>query len=134
MYVLAIVSANEVLGFCICWQLKDFYFLEHLAIAPAHQGHGLGRKVMQWVLARTDSKLVLEVERPVDEQSRKRIRFYQELLGFALHNSFEYHQPPYHKGGQPVPLYLMTAAPVADTAELEQIASHIKQQVYERFY
>lgn len=134
MYFLAIVSAKEVLGLCIYWQLESFCFLEHLAVAPAHQGRGLGRQVVQWLLTQTGRKLVLEVERPVDKQSRKRIRFYQELLDFTLHNSFDYNQPPYQKGGHSVPLYLMTAEPLADTAELKQIASHIKQQVYERFY
>ncbi|MFD2999551.1 GNAT family N-acetyltransferase [Pontibacter toksunensis] len=134
MYFFAVVAAKEVLGLCIYWQLEGFFFLEHLAIEPSHQGCGIGRQVMQWLLARTGKKLVLEVERQEDEQSIKRIQFYQRLLGFTLHSDFDYHQPPYQKGGQPVPLYLMTAEPVAEAAELERIASHIKHRVYERFY
>ncbi|RDV14964.1 GNAT family N-acetyltransferase [Pontibacter diazotrophicus] len=134
MFLYMIASAKEVAGLCIYWQLEGFYFLEHLAIDPAHQGHGLGKHVTQWLLTRSSTKLVLEVERPVDETSQRRIRFYQDLHGFTLHNTFDYHQPPYQRGGQPVPLYLMSAEPIADAAELVQVASHIKQQVYERFH
>lgn len=89
---------------------------------------------MEWLLTRTSRKLVLEVERPADEPSQRRIRFYKDLHGFTLHDTFDYHQPPYQKEGQAVPLYLMSSAPIADAAELAQITSHIKQQVYERFY
>lgn len=134
MYFYIVMSAKEVVGLCIYWKFEDFYFLEHLAIAPAHQGHGLGRQVMQWLLTRCNRKLVLEVERPVDETSRNRIRFYQDLLGFTLHCTIDYHQPPYQERGQPVPLYLMSAEPISEVAEVLQIARHIKQQVYERFY
>ncbi|GAB3535870.1 GNAT family N-acetyltransferase [Pontibacter brevis] len=134
MFVYAVTAADEAMGLCIYWQLEGFYFLEHLAIAPSHQDLGLGRQVMQWLLRKTNRKLLLEVERPTDKISRKRIRFYQKLLGFTLHDTFNYHQPPYQQEGKSVPLYLMSAEAIADTAELLRIASHIKQQVYERFY
>lgn len=134
MYLFVMGTTDKVDGLCIYWQLDGFYFLEHFAIAPELRGQGFGQYVMRWLVTRTDWKLVLEVERPVDETSRKRIHFYLKRLGFTLHDAYDYDQPPYQKGGQPVPLYLMTALPVADTADLEQLADQIKQQVYERFY
>lgn len=134
MYLYVLRNHDKIAGLCIYWHLDEVYFLEHLAIAPELQGQGFGQYIMQWLLSRTNRKLVLEVERPIDETNRKRIYFYQKLLGFTLHDAFDYHQPPYQKDGQPVPLYLMTALPVADAAGLGQLAEQIKQQVYERFY
>ena len=134
MHLYILTSKNEVAGLCIYWDLERCCFLEHLAIVPAIRGQGLGQKTMKWLLAKSNKNLVLEVERPRDEVSRKRIRFYQELLGFTLYNTFNYHQPPYQKSGQPVPLYLMSAEPFPDQKELQYVADHIKQQVYERFY
>jgi ribosomal protein S18 acetylase RimI-like enzyme len=129
----AVMSGEHIAGLCIYWHSHNYYFLEHLAITQALRGQRLGRQVMLWLLEQANGKLVLEVERPIDEDSRRRISFYQQL-GFTLHDTFNYQQPPYQKLGQPVPLYLMTSRPVPDENDLLYIADHIRRQVYERFY
>ncbi|GAA4425222.1 GNAT family N-acetyltransferase [Pontibacter saemangeumensis] len=133
MFFYAAMQDKLFVGFYIYWQLQGFCFLEHIAILPALQGQGYGRQLMQRIMLETGAKLVLEVERPTNELSRRRISFYQNL-GFALHAEHDYYQPPYQPGRQPVPLYLMAAPPLADPAEIAHVSSHIRQAVYERFY
>lgn len=53
----------------------------------------------------TNSLVVLEVELPFDEMSRRRIGFYQRS-GFTL-STLRYIQPPYFDGAQPLELHLM---------------------------
>jgi GNAT superfamily N-acetyltransferase len=133
MHFYALMSGGHIAGLCVYWHLNKYVFLEHLAITPALRGQRLGRQVVLWLLQQANGRLVLEVEKPVDEISRRRISFYQQL-GFVLHDTFYYQQPPYQKLGQPVPLYLMTAWPVPDERSLASIADNIRRQVYERFY
>ena len=59
--------------------------------------------------------LLLEVELPEEELSRRRIGFY-ERCGFTLH-PYEYLQPPYHAEGEPFPLRIMTSGTNSFTQE-----------------
>jgi len=132
MHLDVAVVGTRMAGFYIFWQFESFCFLEHLAIQPDLQGQGFGQQFLQRLLREAGEKLVLEVERPGDETTRRRIRFY-EGLGFTLHPGFDYYQPPYRKGQPPVPLYLMTSPPLTDAVALAWLSRVIKQQVYERF-
>lgn len=133
MYVHALELDGHAVGLSIHWQFKDFLYLEHLAIAPERRGQRLGQQAMQWLLKQANSRLVLEVEPPTDEITRKRIAFY-ERLGLVHHAAFAYRQPPYLKGGTAVPLHLMTSHTPASVLELDKVAADLRQQVYERFY
>lgn len=126
-------AGNQFAGFYIYWPLDGFWFLEHIAVSPALRGQGFGRQFIQRMLPGAGIKLMLEVERPTDEISRRRIHFYQNVR-FTLYADYDYYQPPYRKGESPVPLYLMAAPPLTDTTETALLARSIKQQVYERFY
>ena len=132
MHVHALTLGGQMAGLSIHWLFDDFLFLEHLAIIPPLLGQQLGRQAVQWLQAQTKGPLVLEVEHPVHETSRRRIAFY-ERSGLILHPDFPYQQPSYQKGGAPVPMHLMTSETVADSA-LHNIAATIRQHVYERFY
>lgn len=129
----AIKAEESIVGLCICWHFHEFLFLEHLAIEPACRGKGIGKKIVNWLLNQENRTIVLEVERPTDEISVKRIRFYEQL-GFTLHDTYDYHQPPYERNAPPVPLYLMSNPKIGSTSKLEEVAAKIKQQVYEQFY
>ncbi|WP_242917527.1 GNAT family N-acetyltransferase [Pontibacter liquoris] len=133
MHVHALLPAGRFAGFSIHWQFDDFLFLEHLSIIPPLRGMHLGERAIQWLLAQTNVPIILEVEAPTDKLSTRRVGFY-ERLGFTLHDSFPYQQPPYQRHGQPVPLVLMTSPPMLQPAELEDIVTKIREQVYERFY
>lgn len=103
--VLAEDDGNAV-GFITLWDLKDFHYCEHFAISPDVRNHGYGGKIMELVLQGLATPLVLEVELPTNEYSRRRINFYTRH-GFHLCDT-PYIQPPYRPGGTPLPMHLMT--------------------------
>ncbi|MBQ9555385.1 MAG: GNAT family N-acetyltransferase [Muribaculaceae bacterium] len=94
-------------GFISYWAFDSFTYIEHLAVEPSQRGKGHGSGLMRQV-ASLGRPLLLEVEPPLDEETRRRIVFYQHL-GLALQDGIKYVQPPYSPGKPSVPLCLMTS-------------------------
>jgi ribosomal protein S18 acetylase RimI-like enzyme len=45
-HVVVIGTAGAVDGYMIAWPEMDAYFIDNIAVDPAHQGEGLGRRLM----------------------------------------------------------------------------------------
>ena len=72
--------------------------------------------------------IILEVEVPLDEMSKRRIGFY-ERLGFILRNDIFYFQPPYEEGMNGLELKLMHTGNL-EKSLLEKYSEEIKKVVY----
>lgn len=120
------------IGFSITWSIGSWQYLEHLAIDRSLRGKQYGTLVMQLIIDSALQRLVLEVEPPADEISRKRIRFY-ERNGLIL-APYAYSQPPYRKGGAPVPMRLMSMPAFGSQEEMSMVADIIQQTVYTPFW
>ena len=83
---------------------------------------------MTELLKRINNPAVLEVEKPLDNISQRRIRFY-ERLGFVLCTR-PYTQPPYSPEKQPLELYLMSFGKIDLNQVFDTVASRIHQKVY----
>lgn len=94
-------------GLITLWDLPGFTYVEHLATSPDVRNKGYGKLIMEYLASYVHGMILLEVEPPENEMSRRRIGFY-ERCGFILH-PYEYLQPPYHPDGSPFPLRIMTA-------------------------
>jgi ribosomal protein S18 acetylase RimI-like enzyme len=114
-------------GFVFYWQLTDFVFIEHFAIAMELRGGGIGSGVMK-LMEEQHPRLVLEVEPPHTVDARRRIRFY-EGLGFSAY-SFTYLQPPYQAGGAPLPMLLMQKGMSPEEHTFSKISAEIYLEVY----
>jgi ribosomal protein S18 acetylase RimI-like enzyme len=132
MHLCVLISESQLVGFIIYWQWDDLVFVEHLAIAPEQRGKQFGQQAMAHLFQLNSPYVVLEVERPTDEISRRRVRFY-ERQGFVL-NAFDYVQPPYQPDKLPVPMRLMSVPALTDQAAFDRLSALIKERVYERFY
>jgi ribosomal protein S18 acetylase RimI-like enzyme len=129
MQCLAIYDAEEVIGMLVCWQFSTFCFIEHLAVDPKRRGEQYGQRIMRWLLEKSNPlPVLLEVEPPADEWSRRRIGFY-ERLGFTL-LPYAYRQPCYHEPGTFHDLKLMGYGDWADEGTIEKAVSLIHRQVY----
>lgn len=125
----AVVMNQELVGFLNYWYFEDFIFVEHIAVEPPLRGHKLGEKIISLVRKTTELPLVLEVEKAEDfEWGQRRIEFYQRI-GFRI-LPFDYSQPPYQKGGEYIPLHLMSDCVDFATENFERIKQTIYKYVY----
>jgi ribosomal protein S18 acetylase RimI-like enzyme len=116
-------------GFLSHWEWGETAYLEHFAILPTKRGNGIGTQLFNHLLAVSPAKrIILEVEPVIDDLTLARVRFY-EKRGFTLHTKYDYVQPAYRPGGQPLKLNLMTYGPFSDVQIKETIA-RMRREVY----
>ncbi|MFI3293143.1 MAG: GNAT family N-acetyltransferase [Rikenellaceae bacterium] len=114
-----ILEDDEPIGILFWWELSDFRFIEHFATSPIKRGNGYGNKILQEFIDRNNKPILLEVEHPEDEITRRRIGFYQRI-GFTL-NDHPYNHPSYQQiQGEVVNLMIMTHPKAIDSNELQR--------------
>lgn len=106
-------------GVMAMWDFKDFLYLEHFAINPVYRNGGFGGKKLNEMIAWAAKPIVLEVEVPTDEITKRRVGFYKRH-GFFF-NEYPYFQPPMRVGQGLLPLRLMT------------MPEKISEDVYKRY-
>ncbi len=108
-------------GIAFYWKAPQFIYLEHLAIAPARRGQGLGHRALELVCGQ-GLPVILEIEPVVDEATARRWRFYRSAGFHRL--PFHHLQPLYHHGDEPMRLELLS---FSHAMSADDVA------VYERF-
>lgn len=99
---------GQLLGFCAYYMFDDFLYIEHLACTPSSRGLGIGTKLIETILEEaTERRVILEVEPPVDEMTKRRVQFY-ERLGFTL-NPYKHYQAPLNPTTGVVELKMMSS-------------------------
>lgn len=129
--IYACYSKQELQGAMIVWELKHCVYLENFAVHEKMRGQGLGSDLMkQFCQMYVNDFLFLEVEEPYDDFSRRRIQFY-ERMGFIL-NPYDYIQPTFRQGDQPVILNMMTYPEMMDEQKYQKIKKEIFEVVYQQ--
>lgn len=121
-------EGTETIGLITVWNLDGFTYVEHLAVSPAARNRGYGKLIMEELILRFPGLIVLEVEKPEDEMSTRRIGFYRRC-GFDLCLQ-DYVQPPYRSGGDALPLYLMFTG----ARSIDERFGHIKRSIHRIVY
>jgi hypothetical protein len=114
-------------GLVVFWDFDEFLFVEHLAVQPHLRGQRIGEKIINQIVAKTHNPVVLEIEPPLDEWSRRRMNFYLRL-GFQLLD-VDYLQPSYTGSGPGYPMKLMANNAIADK-DLKRFIAEIYNRVY----
>ncbi len=123
-----LMLTEDALGLLAYWDFTAFLYVEHLAVDSSHRGCGLGSLMLDALKAGAPGKpIVLEVELPLDDLTRRRIRFY-ERNGFTLWPQ-PYLQPPYRQGDAPLPMRLMAYGEGNEEA-FEDVKARIYKEVY----
>ncbi|MFR9649786.1 MAG: GNAT family N-acetyltransferase [Rikenellaceae bacterium] len=118
-----VLDSDEPIGILFWWDLSDFIFVEHLATTPAVRGKGYGNQILNELIASSNRPILLEVEHPEDELSRRRIGFY-ERMGFIL-NHHPYRHPSYQQiEGEYVDLLVMTHPNPISASELQHFITN----------
>ena len=80
---------------------------------------------------KSEKTVILEVELPENEISKKRIKFY-EKNGFFL-NTYEYYQKPLRKNSRSEKMYLMSYPKAINEKQFLKIRNEIYENVYKNF-
>ena len=124
----AIRRKGAVVGVLGFWELEDFCFLEHIAVAPEYRSGGYGRRAIQMLQRLVRKPILLDVEPlDTDENAVRRVSFYQRL-------GFHYCEhpvalPPYI-GKAVVTSNLMSWPMALDAGACEQTLASIEQEIY----
>ncbi len=117
----ALVRDSEFLGLLTYWELDGLIYVEHLAMLPELRGGGLGGAALEVLKAKAGGvPLVLEVEPPTDDLTRRRISFYRRQ-GFTLWADSPYLQPAYAPGQGTPSLLLMVYGRLDEKADFERV-------------
>lgn len=127
---LCAVDDGSLVGFITCWTIDDFCYVEHFATDVSARNRGYGGRIMALLQERMGGKpVVLEVEMPEDEMSRRRIGFYARQ-GFLLWEDHDYMQPPYCAGDAPLPMRLMAWGALNQDTDFTRVKNAIYSAVY----
>lgn len=110
------------------WEIDDFLYIEHFAVKEEYRNGGYGGKLLDRLLEEKGRPMVLEVEVPEDDMTRRRVGFY-ERHGL-VYNDYPYLQPPLRKGNELLPLRFMTKPGAVD----EKTYKRYKKQIYRIVY
>ena len=77
---LKLIENNQIIGFAICQTVSDEATLFNIAILPSHQGNGLGKLLLNELIARLKKKGVQTLWLEVRESNPA--RFLYEKIGF----------------------------------------------------
>lgn len=105
-------------------------YLEHFAVNKDCRSSGIGGLMLSHYIKQKKQPMVLEVELPNDDISKRRIDFYKRL-GFSL-NLYEYVQLPLRKKGpRPTQLYFMTYPEAIDEKKFLEYKEFLTNVVYQ---
>lgn len=130
---LNIIYDNQTkVGILNIWDFNEFCYIEHLAVSEQYRNRKIASKVLEQLNAQ-NKLIILEVELPNDELSKRRIGFYQRN-SFSI-QPYPYVQPPYRKGEQGIKMHIManTQMPI-NKAKYEEIITLIEKKVYKKFW
>lgn len=126
--VYALFKDQVYAGFITAWRFGSYTYVEHFAIDESARNGGIGAEAMKQFLALHEVPVVLEVEIPTEEMSKRRIGFY-ERLGYIL-DDHVYYQPPYRQGESFLEMRLMTYGDIDMKQSFEEVKDCIHRHVY----
>ena len=121
-----IVCPTGPVGIISYWKFDTFTYVEHFAILSTLRNCGYGAAAIEKLIEQEKS-IVLEVERPDDATSKRRIAFYRRC-GLELCEK-EYIQPAYRADSNEIPMHLMSRG-INATKNFDHIKSSIYREVY----
>ena len=119
---------NNFSAFIIGYQFEKYLFLELFMVQEHLRNQGIGRAFLERIIQEAKTPIILEVEHPTDELTKRRIDFYKRL-GFHL-NISDYQMPIFDENHGGVPLYLMSYPNKLSPYEIEDYTHKIHKEVY----
>ena len=126
VFVFLIKNEDETIGYCVIWELSNFYFLEHFEVFEEKKKKKFGEKILESLQEKFE-KMILETEPDsLSEIAARRLQFYQRN-GFEIVEK-NYLQPSYGEGKSSLHLFLMANF---EPENVETLIQEIHKIVYE---
>ena len=77
--VYVVGEPSAIRGIVVCFPAADHYFLENIAVDPAHQGTGVGRALMDFVETQARAGGYGEIRLYTHERMTENIPYYERL-------------------------------------------------------
>ena len=124
-------NGDEIAGFMNYWDLGEFVYLEHFAVAEELRGNGLGTRLLGGLHSITENRpIILEAEPPEQSETALRRTEFYKRLGFFL-NPYEYYQPPYRSEDSPVRLVIMSSPRGLSQQEFTMMRNALYRDAYQ---
>lgn len=124
-----VVENGSLLALLFYWEYEDKLYVEHFAVNPAMRGKNVGSRIMREFIEDNKGRtIVLEIEPPEDDTTRRRLAFY-ERLGFR-DTGFIYMHPSYSKkDGVPHRLQVLSYPEAISEQELDRFREFMFNRV-----
>lgn len=126
-----IYDGENFIGEILCWETSDFIYVEHFCILPEKRGLKYGAKALE-MLCRTPKKVILEIDPPTDDISKRRKAFYEQC-GFKA-NGFEHIHPPYRPQNTGHKLIIMSYPAELSTGEFSEFSEYLNNTVMKNVF
>lgn len=121
-----IYEGDAFVGLVLYWETEGYIYIEHLCILPQQRNRHYGQQALS-LLAQRKKPLILEIDPPVDEISRRRKAFY-ERCGF-VENPYPHVHPPYHRGCKGHELVIMSSPAGISPEEYDAFRHDLQEKV-----
>ena len=121
-----IYDEDIFVGLILYWESEQFIYIEHFCICPELRNKQYGQKTLT-LLKKKNKTLILEIDPPQDDISKRRKCFY-ERCGFVA-NSFSHTHPPYHKESEGHNLLIMTCPKQITQNIFDAFSLYLKNKV-----
>ena len=118
-----IYDGTEWVGECLYWEGPGFRYVEHFCTRPELRGRSYGAQALA-KLREAGIPVILEIDPPVDDISRRRRGFY-ERCGF-VENPFPHVHPTYHDGIPGHDLVVMSCPAELTQEEYAAFAAYLR--------
>lgn len=121
-----ILEGEALAGLLLYWDTKDFLYVEHFCVDPAMRNQGHGQRALK-ALAERGKTIILEIDPPVDEISRRRQGFYRRLHYQV--NAFHHVHPPYREDCAGHELVLLSHPSALSRSEYDRFNLYLQKVV-----
>ena len=70
---------NKVCGFIVCYVRHDHFYIENIAVDPAHHGQGYGKQLMDFAEVQTRARGFSRLELYTNEKMWENLKLYPRL-------------------------------------------------------
>lgn len=121
-----IYDAGQWCGNILYWETAEFIYIEHFCIRPELRGQHIGQRALA-LLGTRGKTVILEIDPPIDDISRRRREFYIRC-GYC-ENPFSHVHPPYHKGLDGHNLVIMSYPRALSDSEYARFSEYLQTVV-----